>query len=92
VPTYAVEYVYADRPSDLDATRPTHRAFLRSLLDAGDLIASGPLGAGGGALLIVRADDAAGACALLDEDPFRLGGLVAQRIVREWEPLLRSWE
>lgn len=92
VPTYVVEYRYAPRAAELDAHRPEHRAFLRGLLDAGQLVASGPLTGTGGALLVVRADDVASALVMLDADPFRREGLVADRSVRAWDPVVRSWE
>lgn len=91
MPTYVVEYRYVPRPSDLAEHRGEHRAFLRALLDGGSLVASGPLPQAGGALLILRADDEAAALALLDADPFRREGLIADRSAREWDPVLRSW-
>ncbi|MBO1750320.1 hypothetical protein J4G33_00720 [Actinotalea sp. BY-33] len=40
--TYCVHYVYDDRAGLRDELRPRHRQYLRTLLDAGDLLASGP--------------------------------------------------
>jgi uncharacterized protein YciI len=92
MPTYVVEYHYTRSPAELAAHRPEHRAFLRGLLDAGALVASGPLPEAGGALLVVRADDEAAALRLLDADPFRREGLIADRSTREWDPVIRSWD
>ncbi|QAY64730.1 hypothetical protein ET495_03825 [Xylanimonas allomyrinae] len=91
---FAVTYVYSPDAERLDALRPEHRAFLRALHDAGRVVVSGPLvpddGAPAGALIVVDADDAAAAAALLDADPFRHAGLVTERTVREWVPVIGS--
>ena len=36
----------------------------------------------------MRAEDEAGALALLDDDPFRRAGFIAERTVREWNPVI----
>ncbi|HQY33262.1 YciI family protein [Actinotalea sp.] len=90
--TFAVEYRYDDRADERDEVRPAHRAFLGGLLADGTLLASGPYTDGAaGALLLVVAPDATAAVALLDTDPFWTAGLVADRTVRGWEPVLRVW-
>lgn len=91
MPVFAVEYTYDDRASARDALRPAHRAFLRDLLDAGTLLASGPLTTGTGALLVVVADDDAGALRVLDADPFHGADLVRSREVRGWAPVIGPW-
>ena len=40
------------------------------------------------ALIIVRAEDAAGALALLEEDPFHQAGFIAERLPREYNPVI----
>ena len=94
MPVFAVTYTYAPSAPKLDEHRPAHRAFLGALNEAGSVIASGPLpateDAAAGALILVEADDAAAATALLDQDPFRREGLVAERTVREWLPVIGS--
>jgi len=95
MPIHAVTYVYPDRPADLDATRPEHRAFLRGLHEQGTLLASGPLAATddapAGALLVLDADSPEAVLAILDEDPFARAGLVAGRTVRPWSPVIGDW-
>ncbi|MDT0164435.1 YciI family protein [Actinotalea sp. AC32] len=102
--SFAVRYTYADRPERLDAVRPEHRAFLRSLLEAGTLLASGPLvgpsteqaagedghegDAAPGALLLLRGRDVAEVLSVLDDDPFARESLVAHRSVRRWDPVI----
>ncbi|MBD5787341.1 hypothetical protein IF650_14290 [Cellulosimicrobium terreum] len=95
MPIHAVTYVYADRPADLDAVRPEHRAFLRGLHAQGTLLASGPLpatqDAPGGALIVLDAESVAAAGDVLDADPFARAGLVAERTVRPWSPVIGDW-
>ncbi|MFC8921780.1 YciI family protein [Cellulosimicrobium sp. NPDC057127] len=95
MPFHAVTYVYADRPADLDALRPEHRAFLRALHEDGTLRASGPLpataDARAGALLVLEAASPDDVGRVLDADPFVRAGLVAERTVRPWSPVIGDW-
>ena len=89
--TFAIEYRYDDQDAARAAVRPEHRAFLRGLLEAGALIASGPFDGDTGALLLVRAESEEAVTTLFDTDPFHQAGLVAARTVRGWEPVLHTW-
>ena len=40
------------------------------------------------ALIVVRADDEAGALSLLEDDPFHKAGFIAERVSREWNPVI----
>lgn len=84
---YAVTYVYRDDKDSLDEIRPEHRAFLGSLEQ---LVASGPLpeSSPSRALLILRGADASEIEKALDGDPFRSAGLIAERIVERWLPVI----
>ncbi len=85
----AVEYTYVDRPELLSEHRPAHRAFLASLLEAGSLIASGPLGdTGSSALIVLCAESPEEALALLDIDPFLDAGAIEERVARKWSVVL----
>ena len=85
---HAVIYRYVDDAAALDEHRPRHRDHLRTLFEAGHLLVSGPLAAGGGpgALLIFRADGAEQVAQWLDDDPFKTLGLIAEREIRAWNP------
>ncbi|MDO4243726.1 MAG: YciI family protein [Actinomyces sp.] len=86
---YAVEYRYVtDQDEELDRVRPAHRAFNAALADRGRLLAAGPYVGTHDALIIVRAEDAADALALLADDPFQQAGLIAERLPREWNPVI----
>ena len=86
--TYAVSYTYTDDVATRDEVRPDHRAFLSALNADGVVRASGPVDGGVGALLILEAESADAALAILDEDPFALRGLVAERGVRQWDVVI----
>ncbi|MBC7291770.1 MAG: hypothetical protein H5T83_10640 [Actinotalea sp.] len=100
MPIYAIEYEYDSRRDVQDALRPEHRQFVRSLVDDGTVLASGPWRGGPvgddtppgtaapGALLLLRAESAEAALAALDGDPFRAAGLLASRRAREWDPVV----
>lgn len=86
---YAVEYRYVtDRDEEMNQVRPTHRAFNGRLAEQNLLLAAGPYVGTHDALIIVRAQDEAGALALLEDDPFNQQGFIAQRSAREWNPVI----
>ncbi|PHP51999.1 MULTISPECIES: YciI family protein [Actinomyces] len=86
---FAVEYHYVtDQDEAMAALRPTHRAFNAALAEQDRLLAAGPYVGTHDALIVVRADDAAGALALLEEDPFNQAGFIAERIPHEWNPVI----
>ena len=88
---FTVEYHYVtDRDEEMAEVRPTHRAFNGELAAKGHLIAAGPYTGTHDALIIVRAEDAAGALELLEADPFNQAGFIAERIPREWNPVIGS--
>ncbi|MBB6334708.1 YciI family protein [Schaalia hyovaginalis] len=87
---FAVFYEYDPSKSELaDEIRPRHRAFLADLKERGANVASGPLsGDGPNALLIFEADSAQTVEELLDEDPFKVCGVVTGRSVHPWNPVI----
>lgn len=95
MPIFVVTYAYPDRPAELDAVRPAHRAFLAELHAEGTLFASGPLPGDEidppGGLIILRADSVKDAERILDADPFAVAGLVATRRIRPWSPVIGDW-
>jgi uncharacterized protein YciI len=71
-------------------TRPSHREYLRLLLDAGNLAMSGPWADDTGALIIYEAQDMAAAERMLDADPYRSAGVIANARLKEWRVVLRA--
>lgn len=83
--TFAVIYTYGtDTEAERDAIRPQHKNFLAGLHDTGRLRISGPIDSGAGALLVIAGESAEEVTSVLDDDPFRKNGLIADRSVREW--------
>ncbi|MPV49964.1 MULTISPECIES: YciI family protein [unclassified Pseudactinotalea] len=86
VVTYTYDPVTAETA---DRVRPDHRAFLAALAATGELVASGPwLDGEAGALILLRADSRQAVLDLLEADPFRAAGVIAERTVREWNPVI----
>lgn len=87
---FAATYTYTDDRARQDELRPQHRAYLASLVEQGDLYASGPLlGTNPAtALLVFRTDSAERVAELLDADPFQVDGQVARREIVEWNPVI----
>lgn len=88
---YAVRYTYSDDSERLPVVRPVHRAWLAERLAAGELLASGPYADGTGALLIFRAASRGDLDALVAQDPYQAGGVLAQVEVREWQQVFGPW-
>ncbi|MGR6520293.1 YciI family protein (plasmid) [Rhodococcus erythropolis] len=85
MPLYALEYRYVDDAELVTRHRPEHRAYLRQIADAGQLILAGPLAApGAGGLLIFDVESQAAVEELADSDPFQIRGIIAGRSVRQW--------
>ncbi len=75
---------YQKNPELIQATRPSHRAYLTELQNNGKLFASGPFADDSGALIIYEAESAEEAAGLLENDPFRKAGVFASWEVRPW--------
>ncbi len=86
MPFFHVEYAYAaDRADVRDQHRPAHREFLGALHEAGTLQFVGPFVDGSGAALMVTADDAEAARALVAGDPFAAADAIADVRITEWK-------
>lgn len=85
---FAVEYIYTDDADGRDKHRAKHREFLSG--QEGVLLSGPYLDYPAGALIIVRTEDEDAANALMDQDPFHLEGLIAERKIRDYQPVLGS--
>lgn len=86
---YLVEIRYVQEK--LADVRPRHRDFIRDLADRGQVALAGPLGDDSGGVVLVQADDLDALHRVIDTDPYWVEGVAAERIVREYRPLLGSW-
>jgi uncharacterized protein YciI len=69
-----------------------HIAFLKRLIDAGQIRASGPvtgLGKRAG-FIIMTVADADEARSLIEQDPFAIKGLIDELTILEWNPMFGS--
>jgi len=84
---FAVHYVYVPDAALLTQHRPAHREFLRALVGSG-LLAAGayPEAEQPSALLIVEAESQSAVAAMLENDPFLLQGVIADRRIQLWNP------
>ena len=89
---FAVTLNFADDTETRHSVRPTHREYLKTLLDAGSLVQSGPFTDDSGALLIYEAADLPAAEALLAADPYTLnGGIIASSTIKEWNIVMSKY-
>ncbi len=84
---YVVTYTYGADPIELNQIRPTHRLWLGEQFEAKRLLASGPMVDRQAALLLFEADSIEELNALLDQDPFEIAGMIAERTIEEWNPV-----
>ncbi|WP_410662672.1 YciI family protein [Amycolatopsis sp. lyj-84] len=75
----------------LEEVRPRHRKFLSDLAEQGVVALGGPLGDGSGGISLYQAADEAALTEIIDQDPYHLEGVVAQRTVREFKPVIGAW-
>jgi uncharacterized protein YciI len=87
MPVFVVTYLYAATAEQLNEIRPIHRQWLAGLLEAGQLLASGPMIDNPEALLIFRSDSASELAMLLDNDPFDIAGFIGSRSIQQWNPV-----
>ncbi|NBW72821.1 MAG: hypothetical protein EBR26_00175 [Microbacteriaceae bacterium] len=84
---FVVTYSYAGDPIELNQLRPSHRAWLAEQLEAGRLLASGPMVDRPAGLLIWKAQSIEELNELLNQDPFELGGMIGERTIEQWNPV-----
>lgn len=87
---FVVQLVYGDQEL-LQQVRPVHREYCKELAERGVLLAAGPYADGEGAQLVYEAASEEELEKILDRDPYTERGVVAERAVREWTPVLGTW-
>ena len=87
---YAASIEYSQDTKLVEAHRPAHRAYLMSLLDKGQLFASGPYADNSGALIIYEADAPDAAEGLLKADPFHAAGVFLHWQIRPWKVIFSN--
>jgi uncharacterized protein YciI len=87
VSVFVVTYTYSADEIELNQIRPTHRVWLQEQLDAGMLLASGPMVDRQAALLIWKSSSIEELNSLLDQDPFEIAGMIGERTIEAWNPV-----
>lgn len=88
---FAVTYKYVDDPDLINQIRPSHRIWLKDLLDQNVLLVSGPMVNRAASLLVFRSESAEDLSALLDQDPLEVAGVITERIIEEWNTVFGPW-
>ena len=82
---YAAVIEYSQDKEKVEAARPSHRAYLTSLIEKNQLFASGPFDDGYGALIVYEAETPEAAESLLKADPFHAAGVFIRWTIRPWK-------
>jgi len=85
---FAAVIDYSRDQAKIDQVRPTHRQYLRSLLDTGKLFASGPFTDDSGALIIYEAATLEDAEEILKGDPFHAAGIFLKWQIKPWKLIM----
>jgi uncharacterized protein YciI len=88
---FAVTYKYVDDPDLINQIRPSHRIWLKDLLDQNVLLVSGPMVNRAASLLVFRSESAEDLSALLDQDPLEVAGVITERTIEEWNTVFGPW-
>jgi uncharacterized protein YciI len=87
---FAAVIEYIQDKAKIESIRPTHRQYLASLKDKGQIAATGPFLDDFGALIIYEADRKEDAEALLEADPFNKAGVFVSWVIRPWNPVMAN--
>lgn len=85
---FAAIIEYLQDADKVQAIRPTHRQYLATLKERGQLAISGPFTDNSGALIVYEATTAEEAEKLLKGDPFHQNGIFLKWVLRPWNPVI----
>lgn len=89
MPVFAATYTYGPDTETRMANRPAHREWQSDLVEAGVILASGPLDDDPqpGGLLLFRAADRAEVEGHLRDDPYASVDVIESSSIRQWTPV-----
>lgn len=87
---FAAIIEYLQDREKIQAIRPTHRQYLKELIQQGQLAISGPFTDDSGALIVYEAANAEEAEKLLRGDPFCANGIFVKWVLRPWNPVMAN--
>jgi uncharacterized protein YciI len=85
---FAATIDYLQDKEKVESLRPTHRAYLRTLLESGKLFATGPFEDGSGALIVYEAENLEEATQILKADPFHAAGVFLRWQIKAWKVVM----
>jgi uncharacterized protein YciI len=88
MPLFAVTLTFTNDADRRQQVRPTHREYLKKLLDEGKLHESGPFVDDSGALVIYDVADLAEVQEILANDPYAPAGIVESVTINEWNRVI----
>lgn len=88
MPLFTAILTYGEDAARRQEVRPSHREYLKELMEQGKLYKSGPFTDDSGALIIYEAEDISEAQALLTNDPFALNGIIEGAMINEWNVVM----
>lgn len=94
---FAVTYDYDPNSPRIAQERPRHREFIAGLKESGTILGSGPFtDSAGGALIVIQFSNEdttlEQAKSVMNQDPFWSEKLITARTVREWNPVINTFE
>jgi len=89
---YAAVIEYVQDKEKVERLRPTHRQYLTSLKEKGQLVACGPFTDESGALIVYKADSKEAAEAILRGDPCHANGIFLSWKLRPWNVAMANKE
>jgi uncharacterized protein YciI len=84
---FVVYTKYIEDASKVQVSRPRHRAYAMSMVDAGKLILAGPFMDGYGGLFIYDAESEQETRACIEADPYFEDGIFESIQIRAWKML-----
>lgn len=84
MPYFAAILQYGEDSARRQEVRPSHREYLKGLLDSGKLLQAGPFGDDSGAIIVYEAADLAEVEEILTNDPFAQNGVIVGASIHEW--------
>lgn len=89
---FAAIIEYLQDKAKIAEIRPSHRQYLASLRERGQLAVSGPFTDDSGALIVYEANSPEDAEALLKADPFNKNGIFVRYQLRPWNTVIANRE
>lgn len=87
---FAAIIKYISDTDKIQSVRPLHRAYLTSLLNQGNIVATGPFTDGFGALIIYEASDHDATESLIKSDPFYKEGIFISWELHPWNVVMAN--